>query len=279
VVAGWWLVSVDRMTTATPSSTPSHADLAASLLAARRDRRPIEPLSTAHPELRPTDAYAIQQHVVAGLLDELGGHIVGHKLGLTSAPMQELLGVDEPDYGPVLSSMVHDDGAALDTEAFLQPKVEAEIALVLDAPLAGPGVTVIDAQRAIAGAVAALELVDSRIADWRITLVDTIADLASSAAIVLGSRLVPLDQLDPRLTGMTVRRNGTTEATGAGAAALGDPVAAVAWLANTLAPLGVRLEPGHVIMTGALHAAFPVVRGDRIEATFDHLGSVRCRFV
>lgn len=262
-----------------PITHDDHADLAAALLTARRERRPIEPLSGTHPSLDAGDAYAVQRLVVQGLLDELGGHIVGHKLGLTSAPMQELLGVDQPDYGPVLSSMVHADGVELDTDAFLQPKVEAEIALVLDAPLAGPGVTTIDAQRAIAGAVAAIELVDSRIADWRITLVDTIADLASSAAIVLGSRVVSLDDLDPRLTGMVVRRNGHTVGTGAGAAALGDPVAAVAWLANTLAPLGVTLEPGHVIMTGALHAAFPVDRGDRIEATFDHLGSVRCRFV
>lgn len=256
-----------------------HAELAAALLTARRERRPVEPLSDQHPDLDASDAYAIQRHVVDGLFEELGGHVVGHKLGLTSAPMQELLGVDQPDYGPVLSSMVHADGAELATDTFLQPKAEAEIALVLDAPLAGPDVTTIDAQRAIAGAVAAIELVDSRIADWRITLVDTIADLASSAAIVLGSRIVPLENLDPRLTGMVVRRDGRTEATGAGAAALGDPVAAVAWLANTLAPLGVTLEPGHVIMTGALHAAFPVARGERIEATFDHLGSVSCRFV
>lgn len=262
-----------------PNAAPNHADLAAALLTARRERRPIEPLSQAHPGLGPADAYAIQRHVVAGLLDELGGHVVGHKLGLTSAPMQQLLGVDEPDYGPVLSSMVHPDRVELATDTFLQPKAEAEIALVLDQPLTGPDVTTVDAQRAIAGAVAAIELVDSRIADWRITLVDTIADLASSAAIVLGPRIVPLDDLDPRLTGMVVRRDGRTVATGAGAAALGDPVAAVAWLANTLAPLGVSLEPGHIIMTGALHAAFPIARGDRIEATFDHLGSVSCRFV
>lgn len=261
------------------STRADPAALADTLLRARREREAIAPLSETHPGLTPADAYAVQRHVVDGLLEELGGHVVGHKLGLTSAPMREMLGVDEPDYGPVLSSMVHADGAELAVDGFLQPKLEAEIALVLDRPLAGPDVTTIDAQRAIAGGVAALELVDSRIADWRITLVDTIADLASSAAIVLGPRIVPLHDLEPRLTGMVVRRDGRTAATGAGAAALGDPIAAVAWLANTLAPLGVSLEPGHVIMTGALHAAFPVARGDRVEATFDHLGSVSCRFV
>jgi 2-keto-4-pentenoate hydratase len=247
------------------------------LYRARLDRAAIEPISQVEPDLGPADAYQIQGHLVERLLAD-GGHVVGYKLGLTSKPMQELLGVDQPDYGPVLSTMVHPDGVELALSDYLQPKIEAEIALVLAAPLAGPGVTTVQAASAIGGAVAALELVDSRIADWRITLGDTIADLASSAAIVLGGRPVPLDGWDPRLVGMVVRRNGVVEATGAGAAALGDPVAAVAWLANTLAPFGVTLEPGHVIMTGALHAAFPVAGGDRIRAEFDRLGAVRCRF-
>lgn len=250
---------------------------AQTLYAARKSRTPIAPLSESDPTLTTADAYAIQQEYAAMLLGD-GGSIVGYKLGLTSKPMQELLGVDQPDYGPVLSGMVFDDGTRLRLGDYIQPKIEAEIALHLRHALRGPGVTAADAARAIGGASAALELVDSRIADWKITLVDTIADLASSAAIILSPEVVPIDGWEPRLCGMVVSRNGETQATGAGAAALGDPVSAVAWLANTLAPFDVTLEAGHVVMTGALHAAFPVKAGDVIDAAFDRLGDVTVRF-
>lgn len=248
------------------------------LYAARRDRTPVAPLSESDPDLTVAEAYEIQRHFVRRLLDD-GSTIVGYKLGLTSKPMQEMLGVDQPDYSAVLSGLVHDDGAELTLDDYLQPKVEAEIALVLDEPLKGPGVTTVQAVRAIGGAVAALEVVDSRIEDWNIGLVDTIADLASCGSIVLGSQVVPIDGWDPRYVGMVIRRNGIVEATGAGAAALGNPVGAVAWLANTLAPFDVTLEAGHVIMTGSLHRAFDLEPGDRVRADFDRLGSVSCRFV
>lgn len=262
--------------------TDAHREWARALFEARRERSPIGPLREADPELTVDDAYRVQEALVELLREADGGEIVGYKLGLTSRPMQEAIGVDQPDYGPVLSSMVFDDGAEIALDDYLQPKVEAEMALVLDRPLKGPGVTGLHAARAVGGAVAALELIDSRIADWNIGLVDTIADHASSAAIVQGGRSVPLDRgdgWDPRYTGMVVTRNGRTEATGAGAAALGDPVAAVAWLANTLAPYDVTLEPGHVIMTGSLHAAFELEPGDLVRAEFDRLGTVTARFV
>ncbi len=251
-----------------------HAD---ALYAARRDRRAIPPLIESEPDLTVTDAYAIQSRFVERLLGD-GGSVVGYKLGLTSRPMQELLGVHEPDYGPVLSTMVYDDGVELALDDFIQPRIEAEIALVLDRPLQGPGVTAVQAAGAVGGAVAALELVDSRIEDWRISLVDTIADLASSAAAVFGPRVVPLEGIDLRHVGMVIRRNGRMVATGAGAAALGSPLAAIAWLANTLAPYGVVLEEGHVVLTGSLHKAFAVAGGDRVRAEVDRLGSVACRF-
>ena len=267
-----------RATSVPPMATATTAeDWAEQLYTARVQRRAIGPLSAAEPELTPADAYAIQGHLVQRLLGD-GGTITGYKLGLTSKPMQEMLGVDQPDYGPVISTGVYEDGTALRVDAYIAPRIEAEIALVLAKPLRGPGVTAVAAAQAIGGAVAALELVDSRIADWKITLVDTIADQASSAAIVLGDRVVALDGWDPRHIGMVVRRNGVVHATGAGAAALGSPVAAVAWLANTLAPFDVTLEAGHVIMTGALHAAFAVQAGDRVRAEFDRLGAVGCRF-
>lgn len=254
----------------------SHAELAQRLYDARQARVPIAPLTETHPELGPDDAYSVQRAFVDLLLAG-GGHVVGYKLGLTSKPMQDLLGVTQPDFGPVLSSMVFDDGVTVDLDHYIQPKVEAEIALVLDGPLAGPDVTNADAGAAVGGVFGAIEMVDSRIRDWKIRFIDTVADLASSAATVKGPRVVPMD-FDPRLCGMVITKNGETVATGAGAAALGNPVYAVAWLANTLAPYGVTLEPGQFVMTGSLHAAFDVAPGDHVVAEFDRLGLVTMHF-
>lgn len=248
------------------------------LYKATRTRIAIPPLTSERPEMSAADGYAIQSELVSMLLAD-GDSVVGYKLGLTSKPMQEMLGVHEPDYAPVLASGVVDDGAAVEVSRYIQPKIEAEIALVLDRPLQGPHVTTLEASRAIAGAAAALEIIDSRIEDWKIRLPDTIADLASSGSVVISGRLVPLDGFDIRLVGMAISRNGELMGTGAGAAALGNPVQAVAWLANTLAPYGVTLEAGRFVMTGSLHAAFPVSPGDVIRAECDRLGPVTVRMV
>ena len=249
---------------------------AAALLQARDTGVPIPPFTDAHPELGMADGYAIQAHLTRALL-ERGETIAGYKLGLTSRPMQELLGVDSPDFGPVFASTVYSDGAVLPVDAFIAPRMEAEIAVVLDSDLSGPYCTPLDARRASAGLVAALEIVDSRIADWRIKLADTVADLASNGAIAISSTMVPIDDVDPRLIGMVFTKNGEMVATGAGAAAMGDPMATVAWLANTLAPLGVTLPAGSIIMTGALHAMVPVAPGDVFRAEFDRLGPITIR--
>ena len=149
----------------------------------------------------------------------------------------------------------------------------------MGAGLQGPGVTVDDARAAVAGVGASVEIVDSRIVDWRIRLADTIADLASNGAVARSARLVPLSEVDTRLVGMALSRDGELVDTGAGAAALGDPVAVVAWLANTLGERGVALEPGHLIMTGALHAAVPMTAGETYLAEFDRLGSITVHVV
>lgn len=255
-----------------------HDEVAEMLYTALIERVPVDPITASHSEAGVDDAYHIQQALVRRLVAERGGGTVGYKLGLTSKPMQRMLGVDAPDYAPVLSSMVFDDGHTVALSDYIQPRVEAEIALVLDEPLRGPGVTALQAWRAIGGAAPAIEMVDSRIRDWKIGLVDTIADLASSGATILGSRMVPLDGWDPRMIGMVISRNGATVDTGAGAAALGNPVAAVAWLANTLGPYDVALEAGWFIMTGSLHGAFPIQSGDLVRAEFDRLGAVTARF-
>jgi 2-keto-4-pentenoate hydratase len=249
---------------------------ARALYEARQSRQQIEPFTDADPDLGMADGYAVQQELVKLLLAD-GDRIVGYKVGLTSKPMQKMIGVDTPDYGPVLGSTVYADGDAVPVSAFIQPKIEAEIAFVLGSPLAGPGVSVLDARRAIAGMTAAVEIVDSRFADWRIKLADTVADLASNGAMALAGRAVPITDFDPRLTGMVMTRNGELVDTAAGAAALGDPVAVVAWLANVLGEHGVALEAGHVVMTGALHAAVPLSAGDVFVAEFDRLGSVTIR--
>jgi len=246
------------------------------LHAARRTRQPIAPFTDAQPELGMPDGYAIQQHLVQMLLDE-GESIIGYKLGLTSTPMQRLLGVDSPDFGPVFASTVYRDGAVLPVDRFIAPRMEGEIAVILSEDLSGPDCTPAQALAATKGLAAALEIVDSRIADWKIKLADTVADLASNGAIALSSLVVPVDGFDPRLLGMVFSKNGEVVATGAGAAALGDPIAAVAWLANTLAPMGVTLPAGSVIMTGALHAMVPVAPGDVFRADFDRLGPITIR--
>jgi 2-keto-4-pentenoate hydratase len=252
---------------------------ALALYHARRTRTPIRPFTDDEPALGMADGYAVQRELIELLLAD-GDHIVGYKVGLTSEPMQKMIGVDSPDYGPVLFSTGYRDGDEIPLSRFIAPKLEAEIVFVLGDRLEGPGVTITEARAAIAGAVAGMEIVDSRIENWRIRLADTVADLASNGAMTTSSRIVPINGdrgFDTRLVGMTLTRNGEVIDTGAGAAALGDPVAVVAWLANVLGPQGIALEPGHLIMTGALHAAVPMAPGDVFRADFDRLGPVTVR--
>jgi 2-keto-4-pentenoate hydratase len=251
---------------------------AKALYEARRTRQAIAPFTDDDPTLTMADGYAVQSELTKLILAD-GDTIVGYKVGVTSKPMQKLIGVDTPDYGPVLGSTVYRNGDAVSLARFIQPKIEAEIVFVLGSPLHGPGVTVTDAHRAIGGIAAAMEIVDSRFADWRIKLADTVADLASNGAVAVAGNLVPLAGIDARLIGMTLTRNGEVIDTGAGAAALGDPLTVVAWLANTLGEVGVGLEAGHLVMTGALHAAVPMSAGDVFRADFDRLGPVTVRVV
>jgi 2-keto-4-pentenoate hydratase len=251
---------------------------AKALYEARRNRVAIAPFTDDDPTLGMADGYAVQKELVRLILAD-GDRIVGYKAGLTSRPMQRMLGVDQPDYGPVLESTVYRDGDAISVGRFIQPKVEAEIVLVLDDELRGPGVTAADARHAVSGAAAAMEIVDSRFQDWRIKLCDTVADMASNGAVAVAEDVVPLDEIDVRLIGMVLTRNGALVDTGAGAAALGNPLEVVAWLANTLATDEISLRPGHLIMTGALHAAVPMLPGEQYLAEFDRLGSVRIEVV
>ena len=249
---------------------------ARALFEARRDRRPIKPFTDADPTLGMADGYAVQA-VLTRLILDAGDSIVGYKVGLTSAAMQQMIGIDSPDCGPVLASTVYRDGDTIRRDAFIAPKVEAEIVCVMRDRLAGPGVTLDAAQAAVEGIAASVEIVDSRFVDWRIKLADTVADLASNGAVAVSSHVVPLDGIDPREIAMTLARNGEQIERGLGSAALGNPLAVVAWLADVLGENGIALEPGHLVMTGALHAAVAMNPGDVFRAEFDRLGGVTVR--
>ena len=252
-------------------------EIAGRLLGAYSTREPVEPLTGRYEGLTVDDAYAIQLLQVAHWL-AAGARVKGHKVGLTSAAMQRQFGVDRPDYGHLLDGMFWPEREPISMSRFLQPRVEPETAFVLARPLRGPGVTVADAIAAVGFVLPALELIDSRIRDWKIGLADTIADNASSGGVVLGSSPAPLSAVDLRLAGCNLHKNGVLAGTGASGAVLGSPVKALAWLANMVGARGVELEAGQVILPGSVTASIPVGPGDTVTATFAGLGRVTARF-
>ena len=255
----------------------TRSDAARALLKAYETREPIEPLTSTYDDLALEDAYAIQLKQIDELL--AGGRTIkGHKVGLTSAAMQRLLGVSEPDYGHLLDDFFYLEHMPIPVDRFLQPRIEPEVAFVLKKPLRGPGVTVHEALAAVDFVLPALELVDSRIRDWKIGLFDTIADNASSGAVVLGSTPTDVSAVDLRLAGATFHRNGQVVGTGAGGAVLGSPLNSLVWLANTVGARGITLEAGHVVLPGSVCAMVPVAPGDTFTATFAGLGSVTACF-
>ncbi len=237
----------------------------------------IAPITDRHPEVDVEDAYEVQLLNVRRRIGE-GRMVRGHKVGLSAKAMQQMLGVIEPDYGHLLDDMFVFEADVIDTGRLLQPRVEIEVAFVLGRPLNGPGVTVADVLRATDFVLPALEIVDSRIADWKIKLCDTIADNASSGMVVLGGSPTKLTDVDVRLLGATLRSNGELRETGCSGAVLGNPAVAVAWLANKVAGFGVTLEAGHVIMPGSCTRMIPVGVGDAVRADFDQLGHVGVLF-
>jgi 2-keto-4-pentenoate hydratase len=223
------------------------------------------------------DAYAVQLAGVGERLERHGGAIAGWKIGLTSKAMQQMLNVDQPDFGHLLDSMRMDEGADITVAEMIWPRVEPEIAFQLKGDLKGPGVTAADVLAATEYLIPALEVIDSRVRDWKIKLCDTIADNASCGRFVLGrSRLAP-GGIDTKLIGLNYYVDDNLVATATSAAVLGDPAAAVAWLANTLAPYGHSLHAGQVVMPGSLVAAVDAKAGGTIRADFSHIGSVTLR--
>ena len=238
----------------------------------------LDPLSSRHPDITIEDAYAIQQRLIARRLDA-GERVVGKKIGVTSQAVMNMLGVFQPDFGILLDGMVYNEGQPIEARTLIQPKAEGEIAFILKKDLMGPGVTAADVMAATEGVMACFEIVDSRIRDWKIQIQDTVADNASCGVFVLGDRLVDPRDVDLATCGMVLEKNGEIVATGAGAAALGHPANAVAWLANTLGRLGMGLKAGEVVLSGSLGIMVPVQAGDSLRVTIGGIGGCSVRFI
>lgn len=247
------------------------------LFAAQASRTPCPPVRGLLPEGDLAAAYAVQNLNVQRA-EKDGRRIVGRKIGLTAKSVQKQLGVDQPDYGILFADMEVQDGETIAWDRVLQPKAEAEVALVLERDLDRKDTTLTELVAATAYLLPAIEVVGSRVANWDISILDTIADNASSGAYVLGATPKKLADVDLRLCGMAMFRSGEPVSVGAGAACLGHPLNAALWLARTMAKVGRPLQAGNVVLTGALGPMVAARSGDVIEARIEGLGSVTAAF-
>lgn len=248
-----------------------------SLLSAHESKQAIAPLTATAPEMTVEDAYGVQMHQVAAWKGS-GRRVIGYKVGLTSLAMQKQLGVDQPDFGHLFDDMLLDASAPVSLDRFIAPRIEPEISFVLSKDLRGPGLTIDELRDAVDHAVISLEIIDSRIADWKIMLADTIADNASSGAVLVGAGTTTLDRVDLAALPVTLRRNGELVGEGVGSAVLGHPLEGALWLANMLGSLGQTLPAGSLIMAGSITAATPIAAGDTVEASFGELGTLAVTF-
>jgi 2-keto-4-pentenoate hydratase len=252
-------------------------ELAADLAQAERSREPIAPLTSAHPDIDVVDAYEIQLINIRQRIAE-GARVLGHKVGLSSLAMQQMMGVDEPDYGHLLDEMQVFEDTPVAAGRYLYPRVEVEVGFILAADLPGAGCTEDDVLAATEALVPSIELIDTRITDWKIALCDTIADNASSAGFVLGKARVSPGDIDVKTIDAVLTRNGEVIAEGRSDAVLGNPVTAVAWLARKVESFGVRLRKGDVVLPGSCTRAIDARAGDEFVADFTGLGSVHLSF-
>jgi len=253
-----------------------HIAAASALLKARQSRHTIGRISESHGIAGIDAAYAVAEINTRVRLEQ-GARIVGMKVGLTSRAVQQQLGVDQPDFGILFDDMEFLSGQSIPMARLIQPKVEAEVAFVMARDLPEGTPTYAEFLACLAYALPAIEVVDSVITDWKITLVDTVADNASSGLYVLGDQPVSIGQLALCEIGMQMDKNGETVSIGTGAACLGHPLRAAYWLARTMAARGSTLRAGQVILSGALGPMVPVTAGDLVTAHIGALGNVSCR--
>lgn len=259
---------------------PSNAETAlGALFAAAKERREIEPLTDAWPDLDERTAYTIQQQLVEKQIGDERTRVAGLKLGLTSKAKQKQMSVAEPIYGVLLGSRMLGEGEPLAIASLIHPKAEPELAVVTDRELQGPNVTRDEAAAAIGFAMAAMEIIDSRYKNFRFTLPDVVADNTSAARYVVSSTRVPAKTLDLRTLGVVFEKNGEVVTTAAGAAILGDPALGIAWLANKLAEHGQTLPAGTLVGVGALTDAIAIAPGDVVTVTVATLGALTLRCV
>ncbi len=248
------------------------------LLAAYETGVPIPPLRDRVLQKGDIDAaYAVQKQMTEHWLAQ-GRRLVGAKIGLTNKAVQSVFGVYQPDFGVLFADMAVADGDTVDLKRLIQPRVEAEVAFVMGRDLPHAEVTSVDVIRATEYVLPAIEIVDSRITSWDISIVDTVADNASSGLYALGTTPTPLSQVDLRMCGMVLEHLGEPVSVGAGAACLGNPLNAVTWLASTLARMGSPLREGDVVLSGALGPMVSVTPGAMYEARISRMGSVRVGF-
>lgn len=253
------------------------AELAASLAQAERSRVAMTPMTDDYADIDVVDAYEIQLLNIRQRVAE-GARVVGHKVGLSSEAMQKMMNVDEPDYGHLLDDMqVFEDKPVL-TSKYLLPRVEVEVGFVLADDLPGAGCTEDDVLAATAAFAPSIEIIDTRIKDWKISLCDTIADNASSGGFVLGRERVSPKDIDVNAIEAVLSRDGEVVAEGRSDAVLGSPVTAVAWLARKVDSFGVRLKAGDIILPGSCTRAIDARPGESFVADFTGLGSVRVSF-
>ena len=253
-------------------SEAQRTDIATALYVAEVERVQIPNISATHPNADVVDAYEIAKKVSALRLAD-GRRITGHKVGLTSKAMRDMSQADEPDFGTLFDHWFVPEGSTIPADGLFRPLVEIELAFVMNDRLEGPRANAADVIRATDFVLPAIEIVDSRFVD-RPQLVDTIADVASCGLVVLGGNPRRLCDIDIRRIGGTLVKNGEIEESGVAAAVMGNPVNAVAWLANKLHEFGVTIEPGHVVLSGSFVRAVRLGAGDTITALFDELGDV-----
>ncbi|MBN0987674.1 2-oxopent-4-enoate hydratase [Amphritea pacifica] len=242
-------------------------------------RQQVKPLTSRFGDITIEDSYHISLQLLQRRLDA-GERIIGKKIGLTSKAVQNMLKVDQPDFGYLTDKMAFSQGQEMPiSQQLIQPKAEGEIAFILKKDLLGPGITAADVLAATDCVIPCFEVVDSRIDNWQIKIQDTVADNASCGLFVLGDKAVDPRKVDLSTCGMVVEKNGSVISTGAGAAALGSPVNCVVWLANKLGEFGIPLKAGEVILSGSLVPLEPVQAGDYMSVSIGGIGSASVRFV